>query len=214
MQPIKVIIAEDHKILLDSLCLLIGSIEGIEIVGKASNGKQALQLLDNQAVDIIISDLGMPIMNGIELTWQVRQHFPKVKILILTVAEEAVSIKDALQAGANGYVFKSAEREELEQAIKAISAGKKHFSEDAIMKLAQMPSDVEQPIEDLKKISLTDREIEVLKLISQELSGMAIAEKLFISPTTVESHRKNLFQKIGVNTSVGLVKYAMTHGIL
>ncbi len=213
MNPIKVIIAEDHKILLESLCLLIGNIDGIEIVGRASNGKQVLQILDNQDVDIVISDLEMPIMNGIDLTWQVRQHFPKVKILILTVAEEASTIKEALQAGANGYVFKNAEREELEQAIKLIAAGKKHFSEEAIMKLAQLPSDVAQPIKDLKKISLTEREIEVLKLISQELSGAAIAEKLFISPTTVESHRKNLFQKIGVNTSVGLVKYAIKHGI-
>ncbi len=213
MNPIKIIIAEDHKILLESLCLLIGSIDGIEIVGRASNGKQVLQLLDNQDVDIIISDLGMPIMNGIELTWQVRQHFPKVKVLILTVDEEAATIKEALQAGANGYVFKNAEREELEQAIKAISQGKKHFSDEAIMKLAHLPSNAEQPTHDLKKISLTEREIEVLKLISQELSGAAIAEKLFISPTTVETHRKNLFQKIGVNTSVGLVKYAIKHGI-
>jgi DNA-binding NarL/FixJ family response regulator len=141
-----------------------------------------------------------------------KQAFPKVKTLVLTVSEDGETIKEAIRAGAMGYVFKSAEREELEKALQAIVAGKKYYNEEALMKLADMQT--EELAGELPKIELTPREIEVLKLISQELSGMAIAEKLFISPTTVETHRKNLFHKIGVNTSVGLVKYALKHGIL
>ena len=164
-------------------------------------------------MDIIVSDVMMPVMNGVELVWKVKQQYPHIKILMLTVSEDAQTIKDALQAGADGFIFKSAEREELEEAISSLINNKKYFSDKAILSLAEAQNEVYISEKEALKSILTDREIQILKLISQELSGIQIAEKLFISPTTVESHRKNLFQKIGVNTSVGLVKYALKHGI-
>ncbi len=212
MPIIRILVVEDHKILLDSLSLLLSTIDNVEVVGRASNGKEALQLLDGQAVDVIMTDIGMPIMNGIELTLKVRIAFPKIKILILTISEDGETIKEAIRAGAMGYVFKSAEREELEKALQVIVSGKKYYNEEALMKLADMQS--EELAGEIPKVELTPREIEVLRLIVQEFSGIAIAEKLFISPTTVETHRKNLFHKIGVNTSVGLVKYALKYNIL
>jgi DNA-binding NarL/FixJ family response regulator len=210
----KIIIVEDHKILLDSLSLLIGTIAQVELVGKATNGQKALQILENEEVDIVISDITMPVMNGVTLVWKVKQQYPHIKILMLTVSEDAQTIKDALLAGADGYIFKSAEKEELEEAIVSLMNNKKYFSDSTILSLAKADNESFISQKEATKKALTEREIEILKLISQELSGIQIAEKLFISPTTVETHRKNLFQKIGVNTSVGLVKYAMQHGIL
>lgn len=210
---IKVIVVEDHQILLESISLLISTLAGVELVGKAANGQKALQILEKQSVDLIVSDVMMPVMNGIELIWKVKQQYPKIKILMLTVSEDVQTIKDALQAGADGFIFKSAEKEELEDAIVSVINNKKYFSDKAILSLAEAQDQTYISEKDALKGILTDREIQILKLISQELSGIQIAEKLFISPTTVESHRKNLFSKIGVNTSVGLVKYALKHGI-
>ncbi len=209
----KVIVVEDHQILLESISLLVSTIPNIEFVGKASNGLKAMQILENKEVDIIISDVQMPVMDGIELTWKVKQQYPSIKILMLTVSEDAQTIKNALQGGADGFIFKSAEKEELEEAILCLVNNKKYFSDKAILSLAEAQNEVFLSDKQALKTILTDRELQILKLISQELSGIQIAEKLFISPTTVESHRKNLFQKIGVNTSVGLVKYAMKHGL-
>ncbi len=209
----KVIVVEDHQILLESISLLISTIPNIELVGKASNGLKAMQILEKEEVDIIISDVMMPVMNGIELTWKVKQQFPHIKVLMLTVSEDSQTIKNALQAGADGFIFKSAEREELEEAISSLMNNKKYYSDKAILSLAEAQNEVFISDKEALKTMLTERELQILKLISQEMSGIQIAEKLFISPTTVESHRKNLFQKIGVNTSVGLVKYAMKHGI-
>jgi DNA-binding NarL/FixJ family response regulator len=209
----RVIVVEDHQILLESISLLISTIPNIELVGKASNGQKALQILEKEKVDIIVSDVMMPVMNGIELTWKVKQQYPEIKMLMLTVSEDSQTIKNALQAGADGFIFKSAEREELEEAIFCLINNKKYYSDKAILSLAEAQNEVFISDKEALKTMLTERELQILKLISQEMSGIQIAEKLFISPTTVESHRKNLFSKIGVNTSVGLVKYAMKHGI-
>jgi DNA-binding NarL/FixJ family response regulator len=209
----RVIVVEDHQILLESISLLISTIPNIELVGKASNGQKALQILENEQVDIIVSDVMMPLMNGIELTWKVKQQYPEIKILMLTVSEDSQTIKNALQAGADGFIFKSAEKEELEEALSSLINNKKYYSDKAILSLAEAQNEVFISDKEALKGILTEREIQILKLIAQEMSGIQIAEKLFISPTTVESHRKNLFSKIGVNTSVGLVKYALKHGI-
>ena len=209
----KVIVVEDHQILLESISLLISTMPNIELVGKASNGLKAMQILETEEVDIVVSDVQMPVMNGVELTWKVKQQFPHIKVLMLTVSEDAQTIKNALQAGADGFIFKSAEREELEEAIACLINNKKYYSDKAILSLAEAQNEVFISDKEALKTMLTERELQILKLISQEMSGIQIAEKLFISPTTVESHRKNLFSKIGVNTSVGLVKYALKHGI-
>jgi DNA-binding NarL/FixJ family response regulator len=209
----KVILVEDHPILLESISLLISTIPNLELVGKAANGLKALQILEKEEVDIVVSDVMMPVMNGIELAWKVKQTYPEIKILMLTVSEDSQTIKNALQAGADGFIFKSAEKEELEEAISCLINNKKYYSDKAILTLAEAQNEVFISEKEALKGILTEREIQILKLIAQEYSGIQIAEKLFISPTTVESHRKNLFSKIGVNTSVGLVKYAMKHGI-
>jgi DNA-binding NarL/FixJ family response regulator len=138
----KVIVVEDHQILLESISLLVSTIPDITLVGKASNGQKALQILEKEVVDIIISDVQMPIMNGVELVWKVKQQYPHVKILMLTVSEDAQTIKDALQAGADGFIFKSAEKEELEKALFSLINNKKYFSDKAILTLAEAQNEV------------------------------------------------------------------------
>ncbi|MGA0558741.1 response regulator [Larkinella sp. VNQ87] len=212
----RILIAEDHRILLDSLALLLASIEGVEVVSKHTNGKQVLTALEvDPTIDLVVSDVQMPVMGGIELTLQLRQRFPQVKICLLTVADQPEAIKEAIRAGADGYVLKSAERHELETALKLVTKGNKFYSEQVMLQLAndtgiEFTPDAEKP----QKIAITQRELDVLKLIAQEYSGTQIAEKLFISPTTVETHRKHLMQKLGVQTTIGLVKYAIKYNLI
>ncbi len=207
----RILVAEDHRILLDSLALLLSSIEGIDVISKHTNGRQVLTALEiDPDIDLIVSDLQMPVMGGIELTLQLRQHFPHVRICLLTVADEPNAIKEAIRAGADGYVLKSAEREELEMALTIISKGGKFYSEQVLRLLASEPSIEFSPeIDKPTTITLTKRELDVLRLITQEYSGTEIAEKLFIAPSTVETHRKHLMQKLGVQSTIGLVKYAI-----
>ena len=207
----RILVAEDHRILLDSLAMLLANIEGVEVVSKHTNGQQVLAALAYEtAIDLVVSDLQMPIMGGIELTLRLREQFPHVRLCLLTVADQPDAIKEALRAGADGYVLKSAERHELETALSMIAKGHKYYSEQVLMLLAH-DADVALNFQEGKpqQIAITRRELEVLKLIAQELSGTQIAEKLFISPTTVETHRKNLMQKLNTRTTVGLVKYAL-----
>lgn len=212
----RILVAEDHRILLDGIALLLSSIDGVEVVSKHTNGRQVLTALElDSAIDVVVSDVQMPVMGGIELTLQLRERFPHVKICLLTVADQPEAIKEALRAGANGYVLKNAERSELETALTMIAGGTKFYSEQVMMKLAhetgiELTIDPDRP----HKIAITQRELDVLRLIAQELSGTQIAEKLFISPTTVETHRKHLMQKLGVQTTIGLVKYAIKFQII
>ncbi len=196
--------------------MLLSSIDDIEVVSKHTNGRQVLTALEIEPdIDLVVSDLQMPVMGGIELTLQLRERFPQVRICLLTVADESDAIKEAIRAGADGYVLKNAERAELETALTMIAKGHKYYSEQVLMKLASETSielipDADKP----QKITLTKRELDVLKLIAQEFSGTQIAEKLFISPTTVETHRKHLMQKLGAQTTIGLVKYAIKFQII
>jgi len=212
----RILIAEDHRILLESLAMLLSSIDGVEVVSKHTNGRQVLNALElEKDIDLIVSDLQMPVMGGIELTLKLREFFPEVKICLLTVADQPEAIKEAIRAGADGYVLKSAERSELETALSMIMRGNKFYSEQVLMQLAndkgiEVVPDRDKP----QKIAITQRELDVLRLIAQEFSGTEIAEKLFISPTTVETHRKHLMQKLGVQSTIGLVKYAIKFQII
>ncbi|ADB42398.1 response regulator [Spirosoma linguale] len=212
----RILVAEDHRILLDSIAMLLASIDGVEVVSKHTNGQQVLTALEIEPdINLVVSDVQMPVMGGIELTIQLRQRFPQVKICLLTVADQPEAIKEAIRAGADGYVLKSAERSELETALRTISKGNKFYSEQVMLQLAnEVGIEVIPDLDKPQKITISKRELDVLKLIAQEFSGTQIAEKLFISPTTVETHRKHLMQKLGVQTTIGLVKYAIKFNLV
>lgn len=213
---IRVLIADDHVIVAESLSILIDTMDGIEVVGTAHNGWQVLTFLETNEADIVLADLHMPLMNGIETTIRVREKHPKVRVMLLTMSEEPAVIKEALVAGVDGYIMKRTERKELELAIKSVANGQRYFSETVVMRLAQLPSQNTPSGRDeiSEYIPLTPREIEVMQLVIQDLSNAEIAEKIFIGVTTVETHRRNLMKKVGVNSALGLMRWAMKNGFL
>ena len=211
----RLLLVDDHQIILDSLSLLFSSIPNIEIAGIVNESRKVKTFLETHEVDIVITDLNMPQMSGIDLTLQIKEFYPDIKVLLLTMVEDAPHIREAIKAGVNGYVLKKAGKDELEKAILSLIAGKKYYSEAVIDELAATSDE-----EDLNEaqpetmLHLTSREIEILKLVAQELPSNKIGEMLFISMATVETHRRNLMQKLGSKTSIGLVKYALKHGLI
>ncbi|MBC7891968.1 MAG: response regulator transcription factor [Sphingobacteriaceae bacterium] len=216
MSPIRVLLTDDHELILDSLSLLLSRIDGVEVTGTLNDSRDVLDFLRNNEVDILLSDLNMPDLNGINLTLQIRQLFPHVKVLMLSITEDADSIREAFRAGISGYVMKKAGKAELEKALKTIARGDKYFSESVMIQLVAMPMEPIRPSDEVAAplVSLTDREIEIIRHVSQELSTSAIAEKLFISPGTVETHRHNILRKLGVKNSIGIIKYAVKYGLI
>lgn len=213
---IRVLIADDHVIVAESLSILIDTMDGIEVVGTANNGWQVLTFLETNEVDIVLADLHMPLMNGIETTIRVREKYSKVRVMLLTMSEEPAVIKEALVAGVDGYIMKRTERKELELALKTVANGQRYFSEAVVMRLAQLPNQNTPSGKDevSENIPLTPREIEVMQLVIQDLSNAEIAERIFINVTTVETHRRNLMKKVGVNSALGLMRWAMKNGFL
>ncbi|SOE21173.1 DNA-binding response regulator, NarL/FixJ family, contains REC and HTH domains [Spirosomataceae bacterium TFI 002] len=216
MKNTKILIADDHHLVAESLSLLLASVSGFEIVGITNNGWQALSFVEKNAVDIVLTDYHMPFLNGIEMTIRMKAVSPHTKCIILTMSEEADHIKEALKVGVYGYVMKSAEKPELVRAIQSVALGDKYFSESVVKKLAEIPEynspNGKTRVEDV--IPLTKREIEILRLVSEDLSNIEIGKRLFISSTTVETHRRNLMKKLGVSTAIGLMRWGLKHGIV
>ena len=208
---IRILLVDDHQIILDSLELLFDLMEGVEVVGTLRDSREVLPFLEQQPIDLLVTDLTMPYMDGIQLSFQVRERFPEQKILMLTVNDQPDLIQDAFKAGVSGYVMKKAGREELEEAVRTTASGQLHYSQE-VMKTLLMGSQKEDHEEKLKQ--LTKREIEIIRLIVQEYSSSQIAEKLFISLGTVETHRHNIFKKLQVKNSIGVVKFALKYDLV
>lgn len=211
---IKILLADDHQMFLESMTMLLQTIHNIDLVSTAANGKEVMKHLALYEIDVLICDLKMPLMNGVEVVLQVRSKFPNVKVLILTMSDEIENIKEVLQAGAAGYLLKTANKSELETAIITLANGGKYYSNNVIHNLTKTAEISETLSIKNESTALSNRELEILKLIVKENSSTAIAEKLFISFNTVETHRKHIYKKLGVNTSLGLLKYALKNGLV
>ena len=209
--PVRVLLADDHEILLESLATSINTSSEIEVVSTATNGEDVLKKLYIYEVDVLVCDMQMPIMDGISTVLQVRQSFPEVRVLMLTMLDDTLPIKKAIQAGASGSILKKSKKAELEKAILVVAAGKKYFNEEVLATLAH---EEDENMVDVQHQTLTERELEVLILIAQEYSSQQIANKLFISLNTVESHRKNIFRKLKVKNIAGIIRYALQHKLI
>ncbi|MFU8812506.1 MAG: response regulator [Balneolaceae bacterium] len=213
MANIKVLLADDHQLVRDGIKLMLEPQAGIDVMGEASNGEEAITFLEKQAVDVVIMDINMPVMDGITATQKVKDRFSDVRILALTMSNDDTHIRRMIQAGASGYIMKSAGREELTKAIHQIMDGQHYFSDQVTQSIMtdliknKGKSTVDEPIE------ITVREKEILLLIVKEFTNQEIAEKLYISPRTVDAHRRNLLQKTGARNTAGLVSYAFKHGL-
>lgn len=209
----KVFLADDHLIFLESMSLLLGVIDGVELVGTAGSGQEVLKKIKDSEAEILICDYIMPQMDGVELTFKLRELMPDLKVLMLTSREDVEGIKAAIQAGVKGFILKKISKNELKTALSAIYEGFSYYSQEIMQILTQSSADIfHTDVSEIKP--LTPREIDIIKLIAQEMTGTAIAEKLNLSTHTIATHRKNIFQKLGVNSTYALIKYAIEHRLI
>ena len=213
MSEIRILIVDDHCLVAESLFSMLDKVENFLVVGLVNNGWQALDFVEKNKTDIVLADYHMPLLNGLELINRLRERSINVKTIILTMNEEVSLIKDCIQAGVSGFVMKSATKNTLIKAINTVASGERYFSEGIINKLSAIPNpNGKTQVDDIE--ILTKRELDVVKLIVDNHSNIQIADKLSIGITTVESHRRNLMKKIGVNTAVGLVRWGLRNGVL
>ncbi len=214
MKDINLIVADDHKIFREGVAELLGKEEGLKIVADVDNGDDLMDILKARKVDLILMDIDMGETNGIELTAQIKSQYADVKVLALSMHGEKNYIMKMLEAGATGYILKNAGKDEMLSAIRTVAKGDTYFSNQVSAQILQHLTNPGASKKKPEGIPLTDREIEVLRLIADEYSNPEIAEKLFISIRTVDTHRRNLLDKLGVKNTAGLVKYAITKGLL
>ncbi len=208
---VNLIICDDHQLVIDGLQALIEGESDLVLKGTANNGADAIRLIQNLKIDIVLMDLDMPVMSGIEATKAIKKDHPGVKVIILTMHDEKSIITMLMDLGADGYVIKNADRLELLNAIRNVAAGKKHFSPEVTVALL---SSEENPMNSALMEGLTEREVEILKLIAEGLSNKEIGDKLFISHRTVDTHRTNLMKKLEVHNIAGLIRFAIKHGLI
>lgn len=214
---IKVLIADDHKILRDGLRALLSHTEGISVVGECEDGNQIEPLIINEMPDVILMDIRMKDMGGIEATEYLVKKYKELKIIALSMHNEDTYIQKILKAGASGYILKNTGENELVHAIRSVYEGHSYFSEEVtgiMMSKYMKKKKVSRTASGAYFEDLTTREKEVLTLISKELTNNMIADKLNISSRTVDSHRRNLLQKLGVKNTAGLVRLAIQNNLL
>ena len=208
VERMKILLVNDHTILLDGVKSLLSQEDDLAVVGQAASAEEALEFLKKNEVDLIITDYSMPGMDGLSLLNTVKRVAPHTKIILLSMHDEVHLVKEILKAGVNGYVLKNDTHKELLNAIHDVRRGKVYLSSDVNKMLI---TNLNNP--DEGKL-LTDREREILKLIAKEYTNKDIAEELFISERTVETHRKNIFKKTGTNSLVGLIKFAYANNLI
>jgi DNA-binding NarL/FixJ family response regulator len=217
-QTIRVLLADDQRVVREGLGTLLGLLEGVEVVGLAGDGAEALALAAEHHPDVVLMDLRMPRCDGVEATRLLREHDPNIKVLMLTTYADDRSVIEALRAGARGYLTKDAGAQEIRQALQRVTSGQaaidpavQHHLLDALTASPHPAAHTRQgpPLPD----GLTQREAEVLSLIAQGLSNAEIAHRLVVSETTVKSHVNHLFAKTGVRDRAQAVTYAYRRGL-
>jgi len=212
---IRVIVVDDQTLVREGVRALIEAHDGIEVVGEAENGKAALMKVRELSPDVVVMDLSMPELNGIEATRQIARSFPRTRILALTMYGDEKYVFQALKAGAAGYILKTATGAELAGAIRAVHGGSPYFSAAVSRKIMDSYlSEDDKTTKSVQSDHLTGREREVLQLVAEGYSNTKVAELMGISVKTVETHRSNIMKKVGVHDVTGLVKYAIKRGII
>jgi len=203
-----IFLIDDHQMVIDGLKLMLADLPQFKVVGESKNPLLVIDLLQDKAVDILITDISMPQMSGVALSRLVKKNYPDIKILALTAFAESAIISEMIQAGIAGYILKSDGKLVLTEALETIVSGEQYFGNEVTLALA---NSYRQHKDEVK---LTDREIEIIRLIEKDMGTKEIAETLFISERTVETHRKNILFKTGTRTVIGLIKYAYERKII
>ncbi len=213
--PIRVLLADDHAILRTGLRMILSTHDDIEVIGEAGDGRQAIGEAQRLHPDVILMDISMPECNGIEATRQVKRLLPETRVLVLTMHENEEYLFQMLRAGASGYILKEAVDTELITAIRVVATGRFYLSPSAqSMMVGDYLQRVRSGEERDSYSALTEREREILKLVAEGHTNNQIAELLFISPKTVDTHRTHIMDKLNLHSRAELVKYAMRRGLL
>ncbi len=211
----RLIIADDHQLVAEGLKSIIESVDENKVIAMAANGKELLKQLEVIDTDLILLDIDMPVMNGIEAMQHIRKSHPDIKVIVLSMHEEKSLVKKFTDMGAMGFLIKNTDQDELLLAIKRVIGGGKYFSSSLTMNMiGGSVASSSTAFYDAHKASLTEREIEILKLIAEGYSNKEIGDKLFISHRTVDTHRTNLMKKLEVNNIAGLIRYAIKSGFV
>jgi DNA-binding NarL/FixJ family response regulator len=214
MPKIRVLVVDDHTLLRDGICALLDLVPDMEVVGEAGNGKEALERVRECRPDVVLMDIEMPIMDGLEASRKMQDRYPAIKVVILSQYDDADHVLDAMQAGVKGFVNKTAASAELAMSIRSVHSGDSYLSPTAARQLVREFQRGERRRSDDPYDQLTGREREILKLVAQGRTTQQIADLLVVSRKTVEGHRANLMAKLGLHDRVELVKYAFRKGII
>lgn len=209
---IKVLIADDHQLFREGLVNLISSAPDIEVIGEAKDGLEATKQAKKLKPDLILIDIGMPVMNGIEATKTIKKDNAEIKIIAVSMHSDRQFVKGVLEAGADGYLLKNCTYRQLIDAIQSVVSGKKYLSDDITEMVIQGYLDPEEDPE--HKHDLSERELEVLKLYAEGKSTREISERLFISVKTVGTHKQHIFEKLGIKSNADMIKYAIKEGLI
>ncbi|MCK9448530.1 MAG: response regulator transcription factor [Bacteroidales bacterium] len=208
---IRIVIADDHEIFRSGLKMVIGRLGYARVVAEASNGMELLELLENEETDLVIMDIDMPVMNGIEATSRVLEKWPDIKVIALTMYKDDVYIQTMIEAGVKGFLIKNIRKDILDRAIQAVYHGKTYYSEELWDYFTKTIAgeDKKEPA-----IDLTKREMEVLELLAEGLNNKEVAKRLFVSERTVVGHKSNLMSKTNTKNTVSLLAYAIKNRLI
>ncbi len=212
---IKILIVDDHKMFRDGIRAILEQETDLEVTGEAGSARELYAAVEGALPDIILMDITLGDSNGIDLSKALLEKYPKIRILAVSMHLESMYILKMLENGVSGYILKEAGKSEMLNAIRAVAAGASYFSQQvSSMLVAHLQRKNTQPSRNKTEVLLTRREIEVLRMIASERSNQEIADQLYISIRTVDTHRRNLLQKLGLKNTAGLVKYAIKNGFL
>lgn len=208
----RILLVDDHQLVLDGLKAILSADPMLEVVGAVNSGKAALTFLKNLEIDLVMTDIDMPEMTGIELVQEIKNNGWPAKVMVLTMHNEKSIIKQIMAIGAEGYVLKTTDQSEMLLAVKKVLSGSNYFSADVTVTL--LSEDAKPAANNKLSIDLTEREREILQLIAEGFTNKEIGDKLFISHRTVDAHRTNMMKKLEVNNIAGLVRFAMQNGLI
>jgi two-component system nitrate/nitrite response regulator NarL len=209
--PVDILIADDHRIMVDGLYGILKDEKSIGIIHTCFDGREAVTLVGNRQVDCVILDINMPVLNGIEAAKMIRQQKPHVKIIMVSMLCDASIVSKALKAGADAFIIKNTGKEELLKAISRVMKNEKYISADLSYDLLHK---MNRPANNESDLHLTQREKEIIRYIADGLTAHEIADKLYISHRTVDTHRKNILQKLSLKNIAALTRYAAEHDLL
>lgn len=217
MSKIKILIADDHQLVTEGLVSLLEGEPAYEVISTVRNGFEAIKKVEILQPDLVLMDIDMPMMDGIQSTEEIKRRLPHIKIIILSMHKEKSLIQRAIKIGADGYQVKNADRSEFMKSIREVMAGRKSFS-DEVKEALEMDKGIKVHSNfqntSVTAFDLTEREIEILKLIAEGFNNREIGDKLFISQNTVDTHRKNIMRKLSANNVAALIKFAMKAGLM